>query len=126
MIVKINLIIEGPNNKLLLNYGESGLSLPSFNASDDLTLKEHITNFLIGIGIDDVVDEDVNMYNFDDILDGEHVIYATYKIRTKKNKTFSNLNYKFMNLSSVKDNLDKFNNVYDAFVTRLYILNPYS
>ena len=71
MKVKANLFVEGASGKILIKYGQGGLSLPSIYASDDRTLKDHLTDVLVGLGIGDVVDDDIVLYNFDDVVDGD-------------------------------------------------------
>lgn len=126
MKVKAHLFVEGASGKILIKYGRGGLSLPSIYASDDRTLKDHLTDVLVGLGIGDVVDDDIVLYHFDDVVDGEHTIFVTFKVRTRAGSVPEHLNYKFLTLSALKGSLDKFENPYDAFVTRLYILNPYN
>lgn len=126
MIVKANVFVEGASGKILIRYGERGLNLPTIIANDEMTLKDHLTNLLVGLGIGDVVEDDIVLYNFDDTVDGQHVIFVTFKVRTRAGSVPEHLNYKFVTLSALKESLDKFENPYDAFVTRLYILNPYN
>lgn len=127
MKVIANIFIEGPSNKLLVRYDESGLKLPSIIITNDYLIKDHLTTMLIGIGISDVVEDDIVLYNFDDTMEnGEHIIYATFKVRTRIGSVQDAFNCKFLTLGSLKDSLDKFALQYDSFVTRLYILNPYS
>lgn len=126
MKVKANVFVEGASGKILVRYGEGGLNLPSIIACDDRTLKDHLTDVLVGLGIGDVVEDDIVLYNFDDVIDGEHIIFVTFKVRTRAGSVPEHLNYKFLTLSALKDSLDKFENPYDSFVTRLYILNPYN
>lgn len=127
MIIKANIIIEGSNGKILVKYGQTGLSLPSIEAVDGLTLRDHLTTVLVGLGISDVVEDDIVLYNFDDqIVNDEHIIFVTFKARTRAVSVPSILNYKFMSLSALKDVLNKFEYEQDSFVLRMFILNPYN
>lgn len=126
MKVRANVFVEGINGKILVKYGPEGLSLPVIEATDEHTLKDHLTTVLVGLGITDVVEDDIVLYNFDDVIESEHIIYITFKVRTRAVSVQEMFNYKFVTLSALKDSLDKFNNEYDSFVTRLYILNPYN
>lgn len=126
MKVRANVFVEGMNGKILVKYGPKGLSLPVIEANDEFTLKDHLTTVLVGLGITDVVEDDIVLYNFDDTIESEHIIYATFKVRTRAVSVSEMLNYKFLTLSALKESLDKFSESYDAFVTRLYILNPYN
>lgn len=127
MVIISNIFIENSNQKILLKYGESGLSLPSINPIDAYTLKEHITVLLLGIGITDVVEDDIELYNVDDYIENnEHIITISYKVHTRINSITNKVNYKFVSLSDLKDNLSNISNEKERFLTRMYILNPYN
>lgn len=122
-----NIFIESVNQKILVKYGENGLELPYIIPNDSHTLKDHITTMLLGIGITDVVEDDIELYNIDDFIDnGEHTIVISFKVHTKYTSISNKFNYKFMQIGDLKENLDKLYKDYDRFISRLYILNPYN
>lgn len=122
-----NVIIESVNGKVLIGYGEDGLKLPKVKIGDNMTIKSHIISLLISIGITDIVEDDLNLYNFEDTIDNnEHIMYTTYIAKTKSVSVRDKSNYKFITQSSLKDGLEKFRDIFDSFVLRLFIINPYN
>lgn len=121
-----SVITVNTNNKILVRYSKDGLYLPKVEVGETMTIKGHLVSTLLSIGISDVVEGDISLYNMEDEVDKDgHIMYNTYITKTKSTDLDSSINYKYMSLSELKNNLTKFVNKFDAFVIRLYIINPY-
>jgi len=121
-----SVITVNTNNKILVRYSKDGLYLPKVEVGETMTIKGHLVSTLLSIGISDVVEGDLSLYNMEDEVDKDgHIMYNTYITKTKSTDLESGINYKYMSLSDLKNNLTKFVNKFDAFVVRLYIINPY-
>ena len=121
-----SIITVNTNSKILVRYDKDGLHLPKVEVGETMTIKGHIISTLLILGITDVVESDLNLYNMEDEVDKDgHILYNTYITRTKSTELDSSINYKYMSLSELKNNLTKFANKFDAFVLRLFIINPY-